>query len=59
MFFLFDRGGQQGEQVWRGLEVNGEGNQGGQWRRCMLMRTPQTHNEQERRRGDRAEQGVC
>ena len=40
------------------LETDGEGNQGGQWRRGMLMCTQETHNEQERRRGQHAEQGV-
>ena len=40
------------------LEADGEGNQGGQLTRGMLMCRQETHNEQEQRRGQGAEQGV-
>ena len=50
-----------GSKVCKGggrLEAHGEGNPKGQWRRDILMRMWETHNERDRRRSQREKQGV-
>ena len=56
MFLRYVQCGQQ--DVQGRLDADGEGNKKGQWRRGMLMCTQETHNERDRRRGRREEQGV-
>ena len=51
----------EGSKVCKGggwLEADEEGNQKGQWRRGIHMSTQETHNEPDRRGGQREEQGV-
>ena len=58
MFFTLSEAGSMESRCGVRLEADWEENQGRQRGRGMLMCTQETHNEQERRRGQRAEQGV-
>ena len=58
MFLRLSKGGSKVCKGGRWLEADEEGSQKGQWRRSIHVCTQETHNEGDRRGGQREKQGV-